>query len=111
MKVQELLNKKSGPIDVSQLVGQLKVNKTTVYRQLDKLVQNGVVQEINFGDGKKRYELAGRHHHHLICDSCGKIIDIDNCFPENFEKTVKIKNGFEIKRHSVEFFGLCSQCT
>ncbi len=44
----------------------MKVNKTTVYRELEHLISKAVVKPIEFGDGKKRYELNAGHHHHLV---------------------------------------------
>src|SRR5258706_15519243 len=111
MQVQDVLSKKSGPVDVSELVKKLRVNKTTVYRQLKKLIQKGLIQEIDFGDGKKRYEtLKERHHHHLVCNSCGKVSDVEEILPTNTEKKIYKEQGFKVTRHTVEFFGFCKGC-
>lgn len=96
-----------------QIAGQ-KVNKTTVYRQLELLRFSGIIQEVMFSDRKGRYELLfgdHGHHHHLICLNCGKIIDLD--LKENISSQQKIiwqKKKFKVARHSLEFFGLCQNC-
>lgn len=91
---------------------KLRVNKSTIYRELQFLLEHEVIVEINFGEGKKRYEIAGLpHHHHLICNNCQKIEDI---FIEEdlkvVEKKIKKETSFIIKHHTLEFFGLCKTC-
>ena len=55
------------------------VNKTTICRELDFLMGKGLIKEIEFGEGKKRYEIdsGSDHHHHLICLNCKKVEDVD----------------------------------
>jgi Fe2+ or Zn2+ uptake regulation protein len=71
-----------------------------------------VINEIEFGDGKKRYELISSHsyhHHHLVCNSCGIIEEVE--FEENILLAqVNRKSNFKIERHQLEFFGLCPNC-
>ena len=109
-KIVRLLTKVNSPIDVNFLVEKLKVNKTTVYRQIEKLLSVGVLTEVDFGDGKKRYELKSLgHHHHLICQKCGKLEDIN--FDENLLMSEVGKHSkFEVKSHNLEFFGICVGC-
>lgn len=110
MNVFKLLEKNKFPLDANTLVSKLKVNKTTVYRQIDKLILDEKIVEIELGDGKKRYEINGsNHHHHLICDKCGKLEDIT--LNENvILNEVSKKSMFKVKRHNLEFFGLCVDC-
>ncbi len=63
------------------------IGLTTVYRTLEVLVQMGIVYKFDFGDGRARYELAEgphalRHHHHLVCTGCGRIIDYTDFIDE-----------------------------
>ena len=93
---------------------------TTVYRTLDLLNRAGIVAKVNTGDGSYKYEssLGGekRHHHHLICTSCGKIQDYRDFEAEELElvrKTESIltrKFGFVISGHNIEFLGTCAAC-
>lgn len=85
---------------------------TTVYRSLEALVAQGLVQEVVLGDGERRYELVhpGEHHHHLVCEGCRKSVHLDECLVEQFEETIKKNYGFQIKSHLLELFGLCSDC-
>ena len=104
------------PVDYGQIMTYLemngrKVNKTTVYRQLDSLIRKGQIQELDFGEGKKRYELLKDHHHHLICTGCNKVqcVEIEENFKEQ-EAEIGRKTDFRITGHMLEFFGLCSSC-
>ena len=106
----------TNPVDYNQIINHLKktghrVNKTTIYRQLDFLIGHDLIQELDFGEGKKRYELKREHHHHLICTGCHKVLCVK--VKENFkgqEEEIDQKVNFKITSHMLEFFGICSSC-
>jgi Fe2+ or Zn2+ uptake regulation protein len=108
--------KQNEPVDYGQILEYLEennliVNKTTVYRQLDSLLNKGLIQELDFGEGKKRYELSKTHHHHLVCLGCNNIQCVE--LSENFinqETIINKKTDFKITGHMLEFFGYCSVC-
>lgn len=109
-KIIKILTNVSKPVDVGTFVEKLKVNKTTVYRQLEKLIKDQIVIEIEFGDGKKRYELKSLdHHHHLICKKCGKLEDV-TVDESRIMKDLSSQSKFKIENHSLEFFGICESC-
>ena len=116
-KLIELFCSASQPLTVSELRSQLKrrhltPNKTTVYRELEFLTKRRLLSEIDLLDGKKRYELRDDgHHHHLLCDKCGKIqcVEMKNDL-EHLENRLVREFNFEIKRHVLEFFGNCKEC-
>ena len=89
-----------------------KVNKTTIYRELDFLINKNIIKAIEFGEGKKRYELeTGHHHHHLVCLNCRKVEDVDlEVDLHDEERKIEKDTGFKVKSHSLEFFGLCKSC-
>lgn len=90
----------------------IEVNKTTIYRALEHLKSKNLVQEVDFGEGKKRYELnSGKHHHHLVCTECKKIDEV--YIPgdiEKIERKIVKQKHFKITNHALEFFGLCNNC-
>lgn len=97
------------------------VGLTTVYRTLDVLSGLGLVYKLDFGDGRARYELAMdtkgvRHHHHLVCTKCRKVVDYADFIDEevellrNTEKGLERKYNFEITNHLIQFYGVCSDC-
>lgn len=85
-----------------------QVGLVTVYRTLWLLSELGLVRRLELGDGP-RHELAGGHHHHLICDSCGYISEFDEC-PLDPERLPPKSSGFEIHAHSLEVYGRCAVC-
>ena len=103
------------PTDALELFDYLKergieVDKATVYRILDTFHDKGIIIRMEFGEGKFRYEIAGSDHHHLVCEQCGNIEDISDCGIDVLEKEIKKKKGFIVKRHTLEFYGMCRQC-
>ena len=103
------------PADALELFDYLKergieADKATVYRILDTFYDKSIITRMEFGEGKFRYELAGSDHHHLICERCGSIEDVSDCNIEVLEKEIAKKKGFIVKRHSLEFYGVCSKC-
>ncbi len=88
------------------------VNKTTVYRALKCLGENGVIREIDFGDGRKRYELNEGHHHHIVCTNCKSVdeVHVDDDV-SHIEQEIRRKKKFKITNHTLEFFGLCHDCS
>lgn len=103
------------PVDVSYLEKYLNKRKiqadqATIYRILTLFSEKGLIKKIELKEGKFRYEIAGNDHHHIICESCGKIEDISDCSLEGLEKNIAKKKGFSINSHSLEFYGICSNC-
>ena len=89
------------------------IGMATVYRTLDLLASLNIVQKINFGDGKSRFEMSQqeRHqHHHLICLSCNDIVEVTDDLLAQLEELISKEYGFLIQDHMVQFFGLCKKC-
>jgi Fur family ferric uptake transcriptional regulator len=88
-----------------------KLGLTTVYRALTELVEQGVADSLLLADGEARYRICQpEHHHHLICNSCGKTVEFDlPGFEEQIEKIGKT-HGFSAISHQVELHGTCSRC-
>jgi len=109
------------PVDVFELNRLLIkkgmiVNKTTVYREINTLVKERIVKEIQFKDGKMRYEiqLKDNHHHHAVCQMCNKITPVVSSALEKtvnqLEENIIKENEFHIIEHSLEFIGICNKC-
>ncbi|RBP99845.1 Fur family transcriptional regulator [Bifidobacterium xylocopae] len=87
------------------------VGLATVYRQLAALAKSGSVDTIEH-KGSQLYRLCAaqrRHHHHLVCESCGRTVEID---PPNEEwlRSLASAQGFTVASHTLEVYGLCSAC-
>ena len=114
MAVLEILDG-SSPLSAQDIIDRLELQKVsvdpvTVYRSLDQFVDKGLVKQVNFNEGKFRYELAGDHHHHLVCTGCDKVIPVEDCRIESGVQKQADEHGFEISHHSLEFFGKCQGC-
>ncbi len=89
------------------------IGLATVYRTLELLSDLEILQKIDFGDGRSRYEFreaAHHHHHHLICTSCGRVEEFAEDLLEALEHQVAARSGFRVTDHQVKFFGLCRDC-
>lgn len=90
----------------------LKINLSTVYRTLDKLVDTEILNRVQMEHEKQALYEYNRniHHHFLICQGCNKIQPIYDCPLEEYEAALEKKTGFQITGHRVEFFGYCKEC-
>ena len=106
----------SQPLDVEDIKLLLKkknilADQATIYRILKTFSEKSIVRKISLHEGKTHYELADRpHHHHIVCISCGTILDIEECGIDSMEREIEKKTGFTIQSHSFELFGKCSKC-
>lgn len=113
----DLLLKTSQPLSVPEILEQFKknqisVNKTTIYRQLNLLIENQLVRQVDLRERGRKFEYNLKsHHHHLICIKCKGIEDftLDQDL-ENTEKKIQHQRGFKVLNHSLEFFGICQNC-
>jgi Fur family ferric uptake transcriptional regulator len=106
-----------GHITVEELVARVRredprVSVATVYRTMKLLSDCGLATGRQFGDGQTRYEpTAGRaHHDHLICTSCGDIVEFANERIESLQALVARSHGFEVESHKLELYGRCARC-
>lgn len=88
------------------------VGLTTVYRHLQALVDTGEVDVLRPGDGEAVYRrcATAEHHHHLVCRTCGRSVEIDGPEVEAWLGKVATKHGFREVTHSLELFGTCAPC-
>ena len=84
----------------------------TIYRTLNFLEEVKLISSISFGKDGKKYESNSKdqHHDHLICTSCGKIIEFFDETIEKRQEEIAIKNGFQITDHTMQIYGLCELC-
>ncbi|MEH2332477.1 Fur family transcriptional regulator [Nostoc sp.] len=82
----------------------------TVYRSLETLKLEGIVQVRNLANGEALYSLAQQDKHHLTCLQCGVSITINQCPVHDLEDQLESNHKFKVFYHTLEFFGLCNQC-
>jgi Fur family ferric uptake transcriptional regulator len=119
--VLEALASSQEPRTVGQLhraLGVERVNLVSVYRTVKLLCDVGLLRATDAAQGQRRYELAEpftSHHHHLICQRCGHIEDLDGCLIEpdvltRLGRRVRQSHRFQVTQHELRFFGICRRC-
>jgi Fur family transcriptional regulator, ferric uptake regulator len=106
-----------GHVPVEAVVARVReqdarVSVATVYRTMKLLVESGLATARHFGDGQTRYEPAMRRHHHdhLICTTCGAIVEFESERIEELQDRVARRHGFEVEHHRLEIYGRCARC-
>jgi len=103
-------------ISVEELYQEVKqvnpgIGYATVYRTMKLLTECGVATERHFRDGEARYESTeGRHHDHLICERCGRIVEFEEDRIESLQAEVAARLGFRFTGHKMELYGVCRDC-
>jgi Fur family ferric uptake transcriptional regulator len=83
----------------------------TVYRTLQALAQAGLARTFPAGEGELAYKLCEPgHHHHLICEGCGLVVEIPSCEVEPWAARAARRRGFTVSSHQAEIFGRCAAC-
>jgi Fur family transcriptional regulator, ferric uptake regulator len=116
--VVELLGRQDCCLTAQQIFDKLRadgrrVGIASVYRVLEQLSERGLVQRIDLGAGIARYEPAlesGEHHHHLVCDDCGKVEAFADPELEAVIHKVERKTGYSVAAHDVVLRGACRDC-
>lgn len=113
--IYNLLKETKSPLDAFDVLEHLHfkkmtTNKVTVYRILELFEEAEVVQKIEFGEGKSRYEIKREDHHHLICRTCSRVQDFEDNYISQLEKDILKSKKFKVDYHSLEFFGTCKNC-
>jgi len=89
------------------------VGLASVYRVLDTLAQRGLLQRLDLGDGVARFEPArtdSDHHHHLVCDDCGRVEAFADDRLERVIRDVERRSGYAVAAHDVVLRGACTDC-
>ena len=90
----------------------VRVSRASVYRTLALLVEGGWVETREFRRGQLMYEcmLGHKHHDHLICTHCGRIVEFENEEIERLQDETARRHGFLLEHHSLRLFGRCADC-
>ena len=81
------------------------ISIATVYRTVKLLEEAGVIERLEFGDGRARYEESGEHHEHLVDIETGEVIEFYNEALENMKRAIAEEMGYELVDHRLELFG------
>ena len=104
-------------ISVEELYSEVRrvnprVGYATVYRTMKLLKECGLAAERHFADGQARFENveAERHHDHIICERCGRIVEFVHPQMEQLQEKVAQRFGFVATMHKMEIYGICQEC-
>ncbi len=101
----------AGELHALARAADARVGLATVYRTLELLTRRGLAAELDFGDGWKRWErAAARHHDHIMCTRCGRIVEFDVPEIESLQGRVARSLGFAPSDHLMIIYGACEAC-
>jgi len=115
-KIIEALSREHAHLTSLQVYEEIRqylpaVNQSTVYRALERLVNNGNVSVSDMGTGSAVYEIvADGQHHHLVCQKCGRVITIGDEQVQEFFSTIQARNRFCVVTNHLILFGVCANC-
>ncbi len=94
-----------------------EIGLATIYRTVQLLDEMELVDKINLDDGFVRYEIGEQgegdtkhHHHHLICEKCGKVIPFKDDRLDSLENFIEGSTGFHVLDHELKLYGICKEC-
>ncbi|MBN2503815.1 MAG: transcriptional repressor [Bacilli bacterium] len=117
IRILEFLNQSHQPRSADEIYESLRqedssISLSTVYRAMDILVANELVNKVNFENGTKTSFEINRHihHHFVVCLGCNKVFSIEGCPIHEYEHELEKKTGFKVVGHKLELYGYCKAC-
>ena len=104
----------AGHIDVDALYEILcmsfpSISLATVYKNINQMYELGILEVIKVPNHKQQYEISKEPHIHLACDSCGSIMDMEQCINELMD-SAESESGYRLNHSSVVLNGICPSC-
>ena len=90
----------------------VKISRATVYRTLELLVKSGMVRRVHLGEDHYHYEhvTGNSHHDHLICTTCGNVIEFHDEELEKRQHEICARKKFTPTFHNLQILGVCDSC-
>ena len=114
--ILEIIRQGKGHLDADEIYRRARLKEprlslSTVYRNLLKFKEQGLVDELHFDEGHHHYEAkASTEHHHLKCLGCGRVIEFDYHLADHITANVAQAKGFTITEAEVSLSGYCARC-
>ena len=88
------------------------IARATIVRSLELLTDAGLVERVDLADGTHAYVVCrpDRHHHHIVCERCGRSADVGDLGLQDSFRRVEEQTGYRLDSHRLELFGVCSRC-
>lgn len=87
-----------------------KISLGTIYRNLDLLVETGMIRRLDVGGGKYRFDAFTEKHHHIRCIRCDRVDDVFDLPEVATENEVSKATDYEVLGYKLEFLGICPEC-
>ena len=116
--ILEVVKSSNGFLSAQDIFSRLRAAKTpfgltTVYRHLQILTEDGVIDSIKSPSGETLYRLCSSegHHHHIVCNRCGHSDEIEGAEVEKWVERTSRSRGFTQVSHTIEIYGICDRCS
>jgi Fur family ferric uptake transcriptional regulator len=103
----------AGEIEEALRAAGRSSGRASIYRVLDILVEHGLAERVEVGDGQARFERqhpGGEHHHHLVCEGCGRLVAFDDPGLERAIGKLSRRLGMRVSGHDILLRGACERC-
>lgn len=87
-----------------------EVHRSTIYRTLDALERAGIVDHVHLGHGRAVYHLSDDPHQHLVCETCGHVVEVPDKLFDDLAGTLRKRYGFTIRPNHFAVLGRCRAC-
>ncbi|MBS1784922.1 MAG: transcriptional repressor [Acidobacteria bacterium] len=113
--ILQVLQGSDRPLTVEEIWDRMEGRRPglpTIYRNLERFVQEGWAESLLGADQVMRFVRceSHAHHHHLQCETCGRMVEVEECGLEEALDRMAARSGFRITRHQLALFGLCPAC-
>ncbi len=115
-QVAELIASHDGHFTAADLVAdarqhRLGIGRATIFRALDLFATLKVVERVDLPNGEHAYVgCEPVHHHHVICTTCGRMTEVEDCGMRDVAREVARRSGYRVDTHRLELFGTCPDC-
>lgn len=115
--IVSILKNARRPLSINEIYNKTihnlpRIAKSTIYRNIDMLLDNNLIEKYYFNDNEVFYrykENENEHAHYIICDKCKNVYDLPFCPIREIEKSIEA-DGFIIKEHQIQITGICKSC-
>lgn len=115
--ILSILKDADRPLSINEIYTKVsallpKIAKSTIYRNIDALLKQDLIDKYHFHDNEVCYRIKGsrnEHKHLVICDGCRKVFDLPACPIHDIEDAME-KEGFIIRDHQIQISGICKKC-
>ena len=115
LAILHVLETSDRPLTAGEILSRMADNRSgvpTIYRNLQQFAEQGWIESIIGADLTMRFVrcCSTKHHHHIQCEHCGRMVELEGCGVLESLKALASRSGFDVTRHQIQLFGLCKDC-